>query len=194
MPPSLQIGLLVLGGILVLIGIVGGNFKLFGAELTATISSRFLRFIAFVFGTALIVAALSSGAEISSQSPSGANSPSSSPSTYQMSPDKVKETVRSASDAESAGVVIGHWSTTTIVFEKPKDVHLVLDANGAAATWEVTASTRSGKRMGTWSVEGKNLTLRLEGNIVSSPFTIYQGQLVLPNIQNHRRFWEKIAQ
>jgi hypothetical protein len=31
-----------------------------------------------------------------------------------------------------------------------------------------------------------------EDNQSSLPFTIYEGQLVLPNIQGRRQFWEKI--
>lgn len=58
MPDSIQIGLLVLGAVLLLIAILGGNFKLFGAEVTATVSNRFLRFTAFALGTALLVIAI----------------------------------------------------------------------------------------------------------------------------------------
>lgn len=96
--------------------------------------------------------------------------------------------------SEGARVLVGHWRKTTIVFENPKDEHLVLDADGTAANWIVTASSRSGKTTGTWKVEGKNLTLLLEKHEeVSRPFTIYKGQLVFPNIQNQRSFWERIA-
>lgn len=98
-------------------------------------------------------------------------------------------------DAESSRILVGHWRKTTIVFEKPQDEHLVLDTNGAATTWEVTASGRSPTTIGTWTVESKTLTLRLAGNtIISHPFTIYQEQLVFPNIKDERGFWEKIAQ
>ena len=41
----------------ILIGFLGGNFKLFGAEVAATISSRWLRFIAIIFGVVLLIAA-----------------------------------------------------------------------------------------------------------------------------------------
>ncbi len=58
MPGSLPLGLLVLGGVLILIGFLGGNFKLFGAEVAATISNRFLRFTAIIFGIVLVIAAL----------------------------------------------------------------------------------------------------------------------------------------
>ncbi len=101
----------------------------------------------------------------------------------------------SAIDAESARILVGHWRKTTIVFENPQDEHLVLDADGAATTWEVTASGRSPTTIGRWTVESKTLTLRLEGNtVISQPFTIYQEQLVFPNIKDGRSFWEKIAQ
>ena len=96
--------------------------------------------------------------------------------------------------SESARALVGHWRKTTIVFENPQDEHLVLDAGGTAANWVVTASSRSGTTTGTWKVEGKDLTLLLEGGEgISLPFTIYEGQLVFPNIQNQRSFWEKIA-
>ncbi|MBR8833398.1 MAG: hypothetical protein DSM106950_04975 [Stigonema ocellatum SAG 48.90 = DSM 106950] len=58
MPGSISLGLLVLGGVLILIGFLGGNFKLFGAEVAATISNRWLRFVAIIFGSVLVFAAL----------------------------------------------------------------------------------------------------------------------------------------
>ena len=50
MPPTVQMGLLVLGGILILIALVGGRFKLFGAEVEANVSNIYLRCIAFALG------------------------------------------------------------------------------------------------------------------------------------------------
>lgn len=55
MPEGIQIGLLVLGGVLILIAILGGNFKLFGAEVTATVSNVYLRFVAFLLGVFLLL-------------------------------------------------------------------------------------------------------------------------------------------
>ena len=96
--------------------------------------------------------------------------------------------------SESARVLVGHWRKTTIVFEQPKDEHLVLYASGTAENWVVTASSRSMTTTGTWNVEGKMLNLLLEGHgHISQPFTIYEEQLVFPNIPNRRRFWEKIG-
>jgi hypothetical protein len=94
--------------------------------------------------------------------------------------------------SENAKVLVGHWRKTTIVFESPRDEHLVLRDDGTAENWVVTASSRTETTTGRWSVEGKTLKLSLGENEVSSPFTIYEGQLVFPNIPNRRQFWEKI--
>lgn len=59
MPPTLQVALIVLGGILLLIGIAGGNIKLFGSEVVATVSNRLLRFVAFTIGALLLILAIS---------------------------------------------------------------------------------------------------------------------------------------
>jgi hypothetical protein len=95
---------------------------------------------------------------------------------------------------ESALILVGHWRKTTVVFEQPEDEHLVLHASGTAENWVVTASGRSVPTTGTWNVEGKMLSLLLEGHErIAQPFTIYEEQLVFPNIPNRRRFWEKIG-
>ena len=94
--------------------------------------------------------------------------------------------------SDSTQRLIGHWRKTTIVFESPKDEHVVLHADGTAENWVVTADSRSEPVMGRWSVEGKTLTLSFGENQNSKPFTFYDGQLVFPNIPKHRGFWEKI--
>ncbi|MGL5081229.1 MAG: hypothetical protein ACRC8A_07045 [Microcoleaceae cyanobacterium] len=58
MPENLKIGAFVFGAILVLIALLGGNFKVFGAEVAATISNRFLRFVAFALGATFLVVAM----------------------------------------------------------------------------------------------------------------------------------------
>jgi len=88
--------------------------------------------------------------------------------------------------------LIGHWRKTTIVFQSPKDEHLVLHADGTAENWVVTADSGSEPVTGRWSVEGKTLTLSFGENQNSKPFTFYEGQLVFPNIPKRRGFWEKI--
>lgn len=94
--------------------------------------------------------------------------------------------------SENTKRLIGHWRKTTIVFESPKDEHLVLHADGTAENWVVTADSRSEPITGRWSVEGKTLTLSFGDNENSSPFTFYEGKLVFPNIPNRRGFWDKI--
>src|SRR5438045_8733740 len=63
--------------------------------------------------------------------------------------------------SENTKRLIGHWRKTTIVFESPKDEHLVLNADGSAENWVVTADSRSEPVTGRWSVEGKTLTMSL---------------------------------
>jgi hypothetical protein len=103
-------------------------------------------------------------------------------------------TFQAGSDAGSDNTkrLIGHWRKTTIVFQSPKDEHLVFHLDGTAENWVVTADSRSQPITGRWSVEGKTLTLSFGDNEHSNPFTFYQGQLVFPNIPNRRGFWEKI--
>ena len=95
--------------------------------------------------------------------------------------------------SENERILVGHWRKTTIVFDQPKDEHLVLHADGTAENWIVTVSSRSATTTGRWNVEGKTLHLLLEGNQhISQPFTIHEEQLVFPNIPNRRRFWERV--
>jgi hypothetical protein len=98
----------------------------------------------------------------------------------------------SAPSSENASALTGHWRKTTIGYTGPIDEHLVLHSNGTVENWTATAYERREPVTGHWSVEGKTLTLSFGGNDRSSPFTFYQGQLVLPNIPNRRGFWEKI--
>jgi hypothetical protein len=95
--------------------------------------------------------------------------------------------------SENERILVGHWRKTTIVFDQPKDEHLVLHADGTAEKWIVTVSSRSATTTGRWNIEGKTLHLLLEGNQrISQPFTIHEEQLVFPNIPNRRRFWERM--
>jgi len=54
MPPNLSIGAFVLGGVLLLLSVVSGGFKLFGAEVTGS-AGRTGRVVAFMAGVVLIV-------------------------------------------------------------------------------------------------------------------------------------------
>jgi hypothetical protein len=58
MPQSVVIGLLVLGGVLLLIAITGGKFKIFVAEIDSPVSSTPVRLVAGLLGLAFIAGAL----------------------------------------------------------------------------------------------------------------------------------------
>jgi hypothetical protein len=98
----------------------------------------------------------------------------------------------SGASSDNAKVLIGHWRKTTIGYVGPSDENLVLHADGTAEKWVVTAHNRTEPMTGRWSVEGKTLALSFGDNENSRPFTMYQGQLVFPNIPNRRQFWDKI--
>jgi hypothetical protein len=85
--------------------------------------------------------------------------------------------------------LVGHWRMTKILIDgSPQDTHMVLHNDGTVEIWKVTAESRGEKLTGHWDVDGKMLVL--DGD--SSPFTFYEGQLVFPNVQGSRQFWEKI--
>jgi hypothetical protein len=89
--------------------------------------------------------------------------------------------------------LVGHWRTTRIVFESPRDDHLVLRVDGTAERWSVTASSSGPKTVGRWAVAGSVLSLTWTGDAqTSQAFTMYRGQLVLPNVPNRRVFWDRL--
>ena len=89
--------------------------------------------------------------------------------------------------------LVGHWRTTRIVFESSRDDHLVLRVDGTAERWSVTASGAGAKTVGRWAVAGSVLTLTWTGETqTSQAFTMYQGQLVLPNAPGRRVIWERL--
>ena len=57
MPNSIEIGLLVLGGVLLLVAVLGGKFKLWGAEIEGT-TGRAGRIGALILGLVFIILAL----------------------------------------------------------------------------------------------------------------------------------------
>ena len=59
MPQSLAVGLFVLGGVLLLVAISGGHFKIFGAEVSDSVPSGPMRLLAGALGICFIFLALS---------------------------------------------------------------------------------------------------------------------------------------
>lgn len=88
MPENIRIGAFVLGGIFLLIAILGGNFKIFGAEIASTVSNRSLRFVAFILGTTLLIVTIfpSPPGSIPGSKPSEIPISQTSPSPSQTSP------------------------------------------------------------------------------------------------------------
>jgi hypothetical protein len=92
-----------------------------------------------------------------------------------------------------APTLIGHWRSTTIVFDQPRDEHLVTRPDGTAETWVVTADRRTAVTRGRWRSQGTSLTVDWQdGRQWEQPFTFYEGQLVFPNVPNRRQFWELV--
>ena len=69
MPESVAIGLIVLGGVLLLVALVGGKFKLFGAEVEST-PSRVSRFAAFLLGCVCLLAGIGLSSQTADPPPS----------------------------------------------------------------------------------------------------------------------------
>ena len=87
----------------------------------------------------------------------------------------------------------GHWRKTTIVFESPRDEHLILNADSTFQNWTVTATETETPLAGQWEANENMLIFRMEGSEdQSSPFTFFEGQLVFPNIEGGRGFWERV--
>lgn len=60
MPATLPIAMLVIGAVLLLIALLGGNFKIFGVEIADKLESKPLRFLAGLLAAVLITLAVSS--------------------------------------------------------------------------------------------------------------------------------------
>jgi hypothetical protein len=129
MPENLKIGTFVFGAILVLIAILGGNFKLFGAEVAATISNRFLRFVAFALGTTFLVVALHSpnprsGISVVSTPPSPqpiqSSSSSPSPQLTQSSPSPANNPLSSPQTNSSSVCVLTINNPLVPLMSEPK--------------------------------------------------------------------------
>jgi uncharacterized protein YgiM (DUF1202 family) len=58
MPNNIRLSMFAFGAILILIGILGGKFKLFRAEIAAKVSNPILRFVSLALGTFLLVTSI----------------------------------------------------------------------------------------------------------------------------------------
>jgi len=119
MPDSIQIAEFVFGALLLLIALLGGNFKLFGAEVTTIVSNRSLRFLAFMAGAILLVVAIFKPPSSPSPpfSPAPLPTASSAPSSLSSSPSPSPFTNSSESSPSPAKIFSqltpGEWRGET---------------------------------------------------------------------------------
>jgi hypothetical protein len=107
MPNSIQIGEFVLGALCFLIAILGGNFKLFGAEVATSVPNPRLRFLAFVIGALFLVMAIYPNPSIETNYPHPPVSPSLSPSSSStITPDHSSRTPQSRTFSQ---LTLGEW-------------------------------------------------------------------------------------
>jgi hypothetical protein len=101
MPPGVLIGLMVLGGVLLLVSIIGGRFKIFGAEVSDTISSWQLRLLAGVLGVIFVLVTIFQSLPKPPDSP--ASSSQGGPSVGQAAQTSPTKTDRAHDDVPTIG-------------------------------------------------------------------------------------------
>lgn len=100
MPQSLVIGFLVLGGVLLLVAITGGKFKLFGAEIEGAIPSKTIRVMSGLLGTVFILISIGKSA--------GGGSPQPQTASDKQPPAVSVPASKTASDSGSGGSPADH--------------------------------------------------------------------------------------
>jgi len=144
MPQSLVIGLLVLGGVLLLVAITGGKFKIFGAEIDGPVSSKTIRLLSGVLGTVFVLLCLGkSGLDSANQgqTASGKQTPafdSGTPTRSKVLPASSQGgsgTTDGRNSADKQGVSSAEYA---IVFNPPSNVR-VLPSKNSDTLCSVTA-------------------------------------------------------
>ena len=141
MPQSLVIGFLVLGGVLLLVAITGGKFKIFGAEIEGAVSSKTIRLVSGILGTVFILFCIG-------KSSSGGDSQLQTASDKQL-PVATTSVSQPASDSASSGAGAGEVKNSTgpsgvssdeyaIVFDPPSNVR-VLPSTSSLTLCSVTS-------------------------------------------------------
>lgn len=158
MPQSIMIGLLVLGGVLLLIAITGGNFKIFDAEVDSPVKSAPVRILSGALGLAFIAGALllnkpagsapannSAGAPAAQPVASGGQQAAntgavgSNPSASSPSGSNSSSSNPSSSNGASSNSAVSS-AEYAIVFDPPTNVR-VGPSTGSAVECSVTAKT-----------------------------------------------------
>lgn len=155
MPQSIMIGLLVLGGVLLLIAITGGNFKIFDAEVDSPVKSAPVRILSGVLGLVFIAVALllnkPAGPQAAANNPAvsssaaaapavpgpGASSGSGGAPASQPVAGGGQQALETGSAASNPSVSSSEYA---IVFDPPTNVR-VGPSTGSAVECSVTAKT-----------------------------------------------------
>ena len=142
MPQSIAIGLLVLGGVLLLVAVTGGKFKIFGAEVDSAVSSAPVRLTAGLLGIAFVLTSLAQ-ARLTGTSPSQA--PANSQPTPSSSPDSGSAGQLAAGSESLSAPSRKPKSATSndeyaVVFDPPSNVR-VAPAKTSDVLCSVTAKT-----------------------------------------------------
>jgi hypothetical protein len=145
MPQSISIAVLVLGGVLLLVAITGGKFKIFGAEVDSAVSSRLVRLISGTIGIILVTVALT----IRASGPAPSPAPQASkPDSSDPQPAKAQAPAEQA-HSEPASQVTSPMGSA-IVFDPPSNIR-----EAASATSNILCSVTQKTTIH---------ILRLEGN------------------------------
>jgi hypothetical protein len=141
MPQSVVIGLLVLGGVLLLVAVTGGNFKIFGAEVESRISSAPVRFLSGLLGALFILLCLGLsgvGSDAKAHTGSNASSPAPDSGTEPSSASTQPPKTQSSSGAPARAVT--SKDLYAVVFDPPSNVRVAPVAAGETLC-AVTAKT-----------------------------------------------------
>jgi hypothetical protein len=143
MPQSISIAVLVLGGVLLLVAITGGKFKIFEAEIDSAVSSKLVRLISGAIGLILITVALSLGSPVSKPDISKTDAPNPQPSQAPAAQAPAVQTPTSETHADQTAsvqadpspaqptVAVNNTSPmgAAIVFDPPSNVREAANAS-----------------------------------------------------------------
>jgi hypothetical protein len=120
-PGSVAIAAFVFGALLILVAILGGGFKVFGAEVSGTVGTP-LRVVAGVLGTGVLLGALYPSFQ--GNNPFGSNLESTSPSASNESPSgKSALKVNYYVDETSASMDVGNAGNGGVIIVRQPTLH-----------------------------------------------------------------------
>jgi hypothetical protein len=93
----------------------------------------------------------------------------------------------------SSNALYGNWRRFEQLLDLPQDIYLVLNTDGTAMNWVVNEGKTQGPRKGKWEVADGKLVFEYDGfPQESEAYSLYEGQLVYPDVAGRRQFWDKV--